>query len=356
MHQLRLRDALGACASAALALVFSTCGTPTSPKPIVELAIQSISPSTGPATGGTEVTIRGAGFAAGSSVTIGGRAATDVTVRGSDMITAKTPASTIAGAVDIAVLVNGRTGTLAGGFRYEVSTNTPPVIKSLVVQGTRTGEPANFADYGETVRVTAVVEDAQTAPAALKYEWHAACGGSFTGTGAQVNWTAPISLGLPQSCVIELIVGDGPRIATTTVTVRLHNSALEVGNLAREFLTEFADNTISAELTVRNFHNACPGKTAEFNDVADVRKDYTVNSYVYGAATVTVAFGSMCKSKSADACVLTPVEWRSTQKSTMQQVNPKGISIISGVYRDARWWLCDSLFDPSTTLGFWPLH
>ena len=77
------------------------------------------------------------------------------------MITAKTPASTIAGAVDIAVLVNGRSGTLAGGFRYEVARNTTPTIKSIVAQGKRVRQPANFGDYGETLTVTAVVEDAQ---------------------------------------------------------------------------------------------------------------------------------------------------------------------------------------------------
>lgn len=357
MLHLKIRTSLSLAALAILALVSSTCGSPAKPGPIVvELSVSSVTPGTGPAAGGTEVTIRGAGFGAGTTVTIGGRAATDVNVRGSDMITAKTPASTVAGAVDIAVSLNGRTGTLTNAFRYEVVSNTPPTIKSMVAQGARTGQPANFADYGETVRVTAIVEDSQTSPAALKYEWHAACGGTFTGTGTQVNWTAPISLGLPQNCSIELIVSDGPRIATSAVTVRLHNSALEVGNLAREFLTEFADNITSPDLTVRNFHNSCPGKASEFNDVADVRKDFTINSYTYGEATVTIAFGSMCRSRPADACVRTPVEWRSTYKPTMQPEVAKGISIISGIYRDARWWLCDSTFDPSSTLGLWPIR
>jgi hypothetical protein len=83
------------------------------------------------------------------------------------MITAKTPASTIAGAVDIAVLVNGRSGTLTGGFRYEVARNTTPTIKSIVAQGKRVRQPANFGDYGEALTVTAVVEDAQSNPVAL---------------------------------------------------------------------------------------------------------------------------------------------------------------------------------------------
>ena len=151
------------------------------------------------------MTIRGAGFGAGTAVTIGGRAATDVNVRGSDMITAKTPASTIAGAVDIAVTLNGRTGTLTSGFRYEVTSNTPPIIKSIVAQGKRPRQPTNFADYGETITVTAVVEDAQTNPAQLSYQWNA-CGGTFTGTGPQVEWRTPLTGAIPTTCTIQLVV------------------------------------------------------------------------------------------------------------------------------------------------------
>jgi len=157
VQRIRPRKVFGAVVSAALAVVSSTCGSPTNPGPVAEFGVQSVTPGTGPAAGGTELTIRGSGFAAGAAVTIGGRPATDVTVRAADTISAKTPASTISGAVDIAVLLNGRTGTLANGFRYEVSTNTPPTIKSIVAQGKRSKQPANFGDYGETLTVTAVV-------------------------------------------------------------------------------------------------------------------------------------------------------------------------------------------------------
>ena len=138
--------------------------------------------------------------------------------------------------------------------------------------------------------------------------------------------------------------------------VRLHNSVEEVGALALEFLTEFANNLIPAATTVRNFSSSCPGKAAEQADVEDVRKDFTINTYTYGTAKVNVAFGSMCKTKTADACVITPVEWRSTRKPSGPQVVATGVSTISGVYRDSRWWLCDSLFDGPSTLSFWPLQ
>ena len=361
LPQLSLQRSLVRIASVTLAVLGASCSSPTKPGPVVvDLVIQTVTPSAGPATGGTEVTIRGTGFAAGTAVTVGGRAASDVTVRGTDTITAKTPASSTAGAVEIAVTLNGRTVTLPNGFRYEVVTNTAPTIKSIVAQGTRTRQPANFADYGETIRITAVVEDAQTAPAQLKYEWVSRCGGTFSGNTPDVNWTAPVSLGLPQNCTIELIVSDGPRIATSTVVVRVHNSAMEVADLALQFLKDFADNAIPAATVVRNFSDSCPGKASELKDVSDVRRDYRINSYTYGAQTVTVRFGGTCNGKSSiDACVRTPVEWKSTLKpgtSEERQVNPKGISYISGIYRESRWWLCDSTLDNPDSLGLWPMR
>lgn len=268
------------------------------------------------------------------------------------MITAKTPASTTAGAVDIAVLLNGRTGTLANGFRYEVSTNTPPTIKSIVAQGKRAKQPANFGDYGEALTVTAVVEDAQTNPAALKYQWSAACGGTFTGTGAQVEWKTPATGANATTCLVELIVSDGPRVVTGTAPVRLHNSAAEVAAYALEFLNEFADSNLPAdERIVRNFSDSCPGKAAELSDVTNNRATRIINSHIYGTPATTVAFGSMCRTKTADACVITSAEWQSTVKATGAPETAKGISTISGIYRDSRWWLCDSSFDGKSSLG-----
>ena len=302
------------------------------------------------------MTIGGSGFATGATVTIGGRSATEVSVRGSGVIAAKTPESAVAGPVDVIVTLNGRTGVLAGGFRYEpLPPNTAPVIRSIAAQGRRPRQPPTFADYGETIQVTLVVEDAESAATQLVYQWQA-CGGTFTGTGPQVEWTAPAIGTLPSICTIHVTVTDGPHVLTRSIAVRVHNSVAEVGALALEFLTEFADNLIPAATTVRNFSDSCPGKAAELKDVADVRRDYTINSHTYGAAKVTVAFGGMCKTKAADACVITPVEWRSTYKPTGRQDIVTGISTISGVYRDSRWRLCDSLFDGPSTLGFWPMH
>lgn len=335
-----------------VAVLASTCSGPTNPGPVdVTLAIQSIAPSSGPATGGTELTIRGAAFGAGATVSVGGRPATEVTVRGADTISAKTPSSTVAGPVDVTVSLNGRSAVLTGGFRYDATgPNTPPVIRSLIAQGRRVRQPSDFADYGETIQITATVEDAESSPAQLTYQWRA-CEGGFSGTGPQVDWTAPAGGTLPSTCTIDVTVTDGPHVATRSVVVRVHNSPVEVGGLALEFLEEFADSTIPAATTVRNFWSACQGKADELKDVTRNRETVIINSHIYAAPMATVAFGGACKSKASDACVVTPVEWNSTVKVSGAIDISKGTSYISGVYRDSRWWLCDSLYDGASTLG-----
>jgi hypothetical protein len=80
--------------------------------------VTSLSPNNGPIAGGSSVTITGANFASGASVTFGGTTATNVTVVSSTSITATTPVAS-AGAVTVTVTnSNGMAGSLAGGFTY----------------------------------------------------------------------------------------------------------------------------------------------------------------------------------------------------------------------------------------------
>jgi hypothetical protein len=102
-------------------------GTPAPPAPTPP-SVSAISPNTGTASGGTTVTLTGKGFLSGATVTIGGAAATSVTVVSSTSITAKTPAHA-AGAADIVVKnTNNQVGTLSSGYTFTSSTTTtgPP--------------------------------------------------------------------------------------------------------------------------------------------------------------------------------------------------------------------------------------
>ncbi len=84
--------------------------------------IDSVSPATGSEAGGTQLTITGANYAIGGSlsVTVDGQAATGVTVDSSTQITAITPSGTAGSAVDV-VVVNGdgQDVTATGAFTYQ---------------------------------------------------------------------------------------------------------------------------------------------------------------------------------------------------------------------------------------------
>ena len=84
--------------------------------PVVHLVL----PNTGIVAGGKTITITGRYFSGDASVTLGGLPATQVTVLSSTTITAVTPAAP-AGAVDVAVTMNGRTTTLSNGFTFVVN-------------------------------------------------------------------------------------------------------------------------------------------------------------------------------------------------------------------------------------------
>ncbi len=231
------------------ALLMARCGGQTGPSGTAP-TVASIDPNRGPAGGGTSIHIVGDHFAGGATVMIGGVPATDIVVESATSITAKTGAHAT-GASDVTVTVAGRSGALAAAFTYE--TDTAPVIKSVTAQGTRPNEPKNFADLDEEVTVTAVVEDPDTAPERLTFEWTAEVG-TFSGTGATVTWRAPADASTPKAIVLNVKVSDpGSNSTTGSATLSLHNSRKEVGDLSRQFLLDFSDSNNGAAFVVRNF-------------------------------------------------------------------------------------------------------
>jgi len=84
----------------------------------VKFSINSVSPLSGPAAGGTTVTISGSDFQAGASVTFGGLAATSVSLSNSSTITAVTPVHS-SGSVTVTVTnSSGDSTTLPSGFTF----------------------------------------------------------------------------------------------------------------------------------------------------------------------------------------------------------------------------------------------
>ena len=121
VFQIRVRG-FGVASTGSIVLHINTpCATPAP-------TVTNVSPSIGPATGGTVVTITGNNFVTGAAVSAGGTALTGVSVVDAATITGTMPAHA-AGTVNVVVTnPNTQTSTLANGFTFTV----PPTITSVV--------------------------------------------------------------------------------------------------------------------------------------------------------------------------------------------------------------------------------
>jgi hypothetical protein len=244
--------------------------------------------------------------------------------------------------------------------------NNVPVITAITVHGNRPNQPANFADISETVTVKADVRDDETPAAQLQYLWSSSSG-SFTGNGASVTWQAPAQSQTPSDITLRLEVVEryGPANAPTSLehrvsanaAVRLHDSIKEVGDMARQFLLDFADpNVRDVAQVMRNFEPGCYGTAEETEQVRLQRERFRMVSSSVGPAAVTVNFGGVCpfRARPGDACAQIKVVFDSIDTVTGARDPPaRGTDQVAAVYVASRkeWRLCDSQLDGSV-----PLH
>jgi hypothetical protein len=93
--------------------------------------IGSVSPTSGPLAGGTQITIAGTNFVSGARVLVGGRSATTTFV-GSTQLRASTPTGAAAAAVAVQVTnPNGQSATRSNAFTYIASSGAAPSINSV---------------------------------------------------------------------------------------------------------------------------------------------------------------------------------------------------------------------------------
>ena len=250
--------------------------------------------------------------------------------------------------------------------------NTPPTVGAFTVQGTRAGQPANFADLGETIPLNVTVTDPETAASSLRFNWSATVG-TFNGTGPSVTWQAPTTAVTPRDVtlaleVVETYQSQGRNVenrVSGSTTVSLHDSIQEVSDLARQFLLDFSSSSLSVEYVMRNFEPGCYGTDAETGDVTDNRQDFTIVESNIGPASTSVGFGGHCsfRNRPGDSCARVPVFWRSRAKRDLYDSRGRlvlregemtvatGIDQVAAMYYPSqkRWRLCDSAFQSGTT-------
>jgi hypothetical protein len=135
--------------------------------------VTGISPSSGPAAGGTPVTITGIGFTGATAVDFGTQAATDVTVVSATTITATSPAGS--GAVDVTVVTPGGTSATSPADRFTytaavaapsvtgISPDTGPAAGGTLVTITGSGfTGATAVEFGTNAATNATVVSATT--------------------------------------------------------------------------------------------------------------------------------------------------------------------------------------------------
>ncbi len=237
--------------------------------------------------------------------------------------------------------------------------NALPIVDSIKVKGRRANEPANFADLSETIDVAATVHDDETATTDLEFQWTASAG-TFDGTGLSVAWVAPAGAATPLEVTLTLKVIEkygqpgGPRIyqhdVSSSASVSLHDSAKEVGEMARQFLLDFSDSSITdVGRIMRNFQPGCYGTSDETQQVAENRRRFRIIESRVNEPATTVAFGGVCpyQRRPGDACSGVSVFWKSMDLVANETREDAGTDWLAAFYfpEHRGWRLCDSSFD-----------
>ncbi len=189
--------------------------------------ISSVSPNSGATSGGTAVTITGANFAAGATVTFGTTAATNVAVVNSTTITATTPAGST-GAVTVTVTnPGGQSGSLATGYTYVAS----PTVSSVSPRnGPTTGGTAvtitgtNFVagatvTFGTTAATNVAVVNSTTITATAPAGSAGAVTITVTSSSGQGGSLAAGYTYVANPTVSSVSPNNGPTTGGTAVTI-----------------------------------------------------------------------------------------------------------------------------------------
>ncbi len=219
--------------------------------------VSSLTPLTGPTTGGTPVTLSGTGFLAGATVTVGGTAAT-VTALTSTTITAVTPAHAAGAASVVVTNPGGLSATAPSSFTYQPP--APTVTSLTPLTGPTTGgTPVTLSGTGFLAGATVTVGGTAATVTALTGTTitavtpaHAAGAASVVVTNpGGLSATAPSSFTYqpPAPTVTSLTPLTGPTTGGTPVTLSgtgfLAGATVTVGGTAAT-VTALTGTTITA--------------------------------------------------------------------------------------------------------------
>ncbi|MDZ5637369.1 beta strand repeat-containing protein, partial [Janthinobacterium sp. GMG1] len=167
--------------------------------------VSSISPTSGPTTGGGAVIISGSNFGGTTAVTFGATAATGYTVNSATQITATAPPR-VAGTIDVRVTTAGGTSTtgVADQFTY-FAAPVAGAVSATVAYGS-SANPITLNLSGGAATSVAVASGASH--------------GTATASGTSITYTPTAGYGGPDSFTYTASNGAGTSVpATVTITV-----------------------------------------------------------------------------------------------------------------------------------------
>ena len=222
------RQCLAACRTLLVCLGLMLCSSYALAQPTVS----SVSPSSGPTSGGTSATISGNNLSSATAVKFGGVTAA-ITANTATSITATVPAGT--GTVDITVTTSGGTATLTNSYTYVAA----PTVTNISPSSGPTGG-------GTSVTITGTNFNGTTA---VKF-------GATSATGATINSNTQITATAPAgSGTVDITV-------TTTGGTSITSAADQYTYVAAPTLTSVSPNSgntaggTSVTLTGTNFTGA----------------------------------------------------------------------------------------------------
>jgi hypothetical protein len=274
----------------ALELTFAACGggkdgssSPSSPTPAAP-TVTAISPASGSTAGGTAVTIAGTNFAAGTTVTIGGVAATSVQLPSVTTITATTGARA-AGAADVVVTVAGRTVTLAGAFTYRDIPVTVTVQKYLSPGGykgsyTKAGIggqalPVCLSEFGmagidtQRIAVRQTVVDGHVG----NYIAASKAGGCASVTPVEDSTVAAYAFASDDYALM-----DGNRLGNTQTHPKAATMFIDPANPSTAFEVQAVDNLIALYSAALRQSGSAAGKLSRVEGSGDIRIRFGIGS------------------------------------------------------------------------------
>lgn len=149
--------------------------------------ITSVSPTKGPLAGGTSVSVLGANFVDGATVTFGDRPGNTVLVITRRTLSVKTPAGAALGPVDVTITnPDGQAVTMAGAFTYE-PTPARTLAEAKVLNPLEGSDTSGAAQVRVTVATQAAVLGSTEGP------------GRGPGVSAQVGFATALSTPVAQS-------------------------------------------------------------------------------------------------------------------------------------------------------------